>query len=206
LIENFADTFNGETISIPVPSGAPKEVPQIILHDSDKQLRLQIAESRTDFFARCDGGFSRDEFKKRSDLFMSVCEKYRECTQAKVGRIAMVSTRYAERKTPGFAIASHFCRDEFLKEPFNGPESFEIHSHKSYELDGFKVNSWVKCKSGLLVDGRKPVVLVEQDVNTSAEEVDSCDFSNDQIRKFLTLVPAEQDKILSKYFPPKDTQ
>ena len=88
-------------------------------------------------------------------------------------------------------MAQHFCKEKWLTVPFNRPESFEIHAHKRYFFaDRFNVNSWVRCKTGLLVNpDRESIILIEQDINTVAEEMETREFSAEEIKDFFRLVP-----------------
>ena len=99
-------------------------------------------------------------------------------------------------------MVEHFCKSEWLAAPFNRPENFEIHAHKTFQLrDQFKVNSWVRCKTGLEREGSNPVVLCEQDINTVAAETDQETFSTLQMNTFFGMAADELDNILDLYFP-----
>lgn len=200
LMSKFADTFDGDTTVLPLPTDAPSEIPRLILLSSDKKTKLEIAVNRANLFRyRKEGDTVMDE-KKFLEICLDVFKEYINCTSAKVGRLAFVIVKFLENSNPGLTLARHFCKDELMVEPFNRPERFEIHSHKKYEFSDFKVNSWIRCKSGILRKDNVPVILVEQDTNTLSEEIEQNEFDLDQIRNFTELAVEEQKTILHKYF------
>ncbi len=203
LMSDFSDVFNGDTVSIPVPSDAPKEIPSIILYSEDKKMKLEVAENRVNFFK-----YQRDDSEivdpqKMIKLFLEILKVYKTVTQAVIGRLAVVTVKFMKIKEPALELAKHFCREEWIEEPFNRPENFEIHSHKKYSLCAFSVNSWVRCKTGRLTQDKEPIVLVTQDINTLVEELDKKDFKVEDVKKFLDMFIKEQEKIIYKYFPRK---
>lgn len=201
LMSKFFDIFDGNTTVLPVPKDVPKDIPRLILTSSDERIRLDISEARVNLVRYRD----ENDTLIDKDNFWSLCSEvyneYMASTSAKVNRIAFVSIKFLEDGSPGLTLAQSFCKDNLLKEPFNRPENFEIHSHKAYTLESFKVNSWVRCKSGVLKTDKTPIILVEQDINTISDETENNEFSIEDIAKFGSLVDAEQEIILTKYFP-----
>ena len=201
LMSKFSDIFDGNTTVLPVPRDVPKDVPRLILVSSDERIRLDISEARANFVRYRDESdtlIDKDAFWK---LCSDVYKEYMESTSARVNRIAFVSVKFLNDGSPGLTLAQSFCKDNLLEEPFNRPENFEIHSHKIYTFEDFKVNSWVRCKSGVLKANKAPIILVEQDINTISDKTENYEFSLDDITKFVNLVDAEQGIILTKYFP-----
>ena len=68
-------------------------------------------------------------------------------------------------------------------------------------MTDFRINSWVRCKTAKLRADNRPVILVEQDLNTLANEADSRRFEAGQIHAFFQMAAAEADEILRIYFP-----
>jgi hypothetical protein len=203
VLGKWGEVFDSPPISMPLPSDAPSEIPRIILQDSTKNRKLELAPKRANLFwlrqTETDTIILEDYLAFASDV---LCD-YVKMVNGKVGRIAAVFNRYLINPNPGQFLAQHFCKEEWLTAPFDRPASFEIHSRKRYSLaDRFKVNSWVRCKTGLLVkpDG-KSVILTEQDINTIPEEMETREYSDQEIRDFFRLVKKEFDLILSLYFP-----
>lgn len=100
-------------------------------------------------------------------------------------------------------LAEHFCKEEWHKKPLNRPEGFELHAHKKYKLESFNVNSWVRSKTGHLQEEGADVsiALVEQDINTLAEESADRSFTSDEFKQFFSIVLKEFDNILQMYYP-----
>jgi hypothetical protein len=69
----------------------------------------------------------------------------------------------------------------------------------------FEVNSWCRCKTGLVEQGepqaRSPVIIVEQDLNTLAEDMDTREFTVQEIAGFYASMPEELAQMLDLYFP-----
>jgi len=201
LMSNFADSFDGDTVAVPIPGDAPKEIPRIILLSADGKFKLEIAESRVNFFRYRQDDDVRIGINQTLNLCSRILQEYKDCTQATIGRLALVVVKFLEQENPGLALASHFCKDKWIIEPFDRPENFEIHSHKKYTLGRFNVNSWVRCKTGRLTKNNEPIVLVTQDINTLAEELEENNFDIEQVKNFLKIAYKEQEQVLRKYFP-----
>jgi hypothetical protein len=203
VLEKWGEIFDSAPLSMPVPTDAPSEIPRIILQSSDMQKRLELAPKRANLFwlrqAETDTIVLENWLASAPDI---LCE-YVKIASGKVGRIASVLVRFLRNPNPGAFLAQHFCKEKWLVAPFNRPESFEIHSHKKYSLARrFNVNSWVRCKTGIFnKPNQEPIILVEQDINTLAEEMEEREFSDAEIRDFFQLVKQEFDSILSLYFP-----
>lgn len=200
MVGTFGNLFDGETVSLPLPPDAPKEIPRIILQSKDKCWKLEISEMRMNFFGFNQEGKALDS-KKFSENWEKIVGAYLSITSASVGRLAVVSIKCQEVSNPAKTLAEHFCKEKFLVAPFNRPENFELHSHKKYVLEGFEVNSWVRCKTSFLIKDMQPIILVEQDINTLAEKINDIVYPFEKIKKFLEIFIKEQKNILSIYFP-----
>jgi hypothetical protein len=144
--------------------------------------------------------------------FGSVVEKCAEVQEqyvceirTRVARVALIIQRVCPVAHPAQALIQRFCNESSQREPFSRSESFEIHNHKVYvpqrkETD-FPINSWVRCKSAKLATDNRPVILVEQDLNTLANEADARPFEPGPIHAFFQMAAAEADEILRIYFP-----
>ena len=78
-----------------------------------------------------------------------------------------------------------------------------MHAHKRFRLTNeFEVNSWVRNKTGTISgEHPEPIVLVEQDLNTRAEDAERRRFSAEEIARFFSAVSNEFDVILRLYYP-----
>lgn len=117
----------------------------------------------------------------------------------------MVVHRYQASDDPARALSTHFCKPDLLsqdpKGPLNRPENFELHAHKTYKLGRFAINSWMRCKSGVLMgDTAQRIVFVEQDLNTVAEGLQRETYGTGDIEEFFALTIPELDAIARAYF------
>lgn len=209
LLPGWVDLFDAEPISVPAPQGLPREVPRLILESKSGVWRCEIASARINLFWRKPQADAPEQtltqfFSKATTLL----NEYREFLGARVGRIAAVLNRYTQHPTPGLFLARHFCQERWLTGPLNRPGHFELHAHKRFSLaDRFLVNSWVRNKTGQLSAGEenKPVVLVEQDLNTLAEETETKTFTKEDLEGFFAAAVTEFDVILRLYYPEENT-
>jgi hypothetical protein len=202
LVPNWADRFGGEPIVLPGAEGAPRQMPRLILQSADGVWRSEISSERINLFWR---RVTQEEQAPAPTEAVALLQEYREFLGARIGRLAVVLTRAAPHESPATLLAGHFCKAKWLEAPFNRPENFELHSHKRFQLPktSLTVNSWVRSKTGTVSskENPQPVVLVEQDINTLAEEADQRDFNADEIDLFFTAANDEFDVILRLYYP-----
>lgn len=202
LLAEWTGRFDAEPTVIPLPEGVPKEVPKIILESTNRQWRCEVASARMNLFWRrpqtAGVGIGLPEFYQTA---VPLLLQYRDFVACPIRRLAAVVNRYVVNDRPAEYLARHFCQERWLGAPFNRPENFELHAHKRFQLtDGIITNSWVRSKTGKLSDTNSPIVLVEQDLNTLAEEANR-DFAEADIRRFFEGVSLEFDTILNLYFP-----
>lgn len=210
LVEEYSDLFNGDPVVLPpFPADAPKEIPRVILKNSDESQKLQVAISRLDVF------WSRnylenpivniDDFVQEVNRIFSF---YRSITSARFGRLAFVVTRSKISEKPGKELTGHFCKPEWLDNEakvLNRPDGFELHAFKRYVVDTElpKVNSWIRHKTAVVKANHTTpinVILVEQDMNTPQEQLEISDLESER-SIFFSKIPNEMDIILSRYYP-----
>lgn len=200
LVTKFANTFDGDPISIPLPPDAPQEIPRLTLRDSNGKLKFEIAPNRANFFRYCKEDDAAVIEEDVFNLCLPIFDEYIKIVSARVGRLAIVSVKILQHETPGVILAQHFCKDKWLTSN-SEPENFEVHFHRRYGLETFKVNNWLRCKSGILAKENARVVIVEQDINTLSEDLDEKEFNMNQISSFLKNACGEQRHQLAVYFP-----
>jgi hypothetical protein len=205
LLPRWVERFDGEPIVLPLPDAIPKDVPRAVFQSRSGEWRCEFASGRVNLFWRQPPRSSTSQtIDHVYTVFMPLLAEYVTFLDSRVGRFAAVVNRYIEHGEPAKYLATHFCRDRWLSAPFNRPESFELHAHKTFTLSGrFKVNSWVRNKTGkLTTDGaERAIVIVEQDLNTLAEEQESQAFSVDDLGRFFEASRAAFDEILNLYYP-----
>jgi len=205
IFPNWSNRFDGEPTVFPAMEGLPKEVPRVIFQSKSNEWRCEIASARINLFWKKVSLDSSEPalhsfYKDASDLLL----QYIKLNNPRIGRIAAVLNWVSPHESPGLFLANHFCSERWHKSPFNRLGNFELHAHKRFSLGGkFNVNSWVRNKTGYISFGedRKSVVLVEQDLNTLAEESSSTNFSGIQFNEFFLLAAEEFTTILKLYYP-----
>ena len=195
LMENFGDTFDGQSVMLPLPNEVPADVPRITLQNANNKLRLEIAPARVNFFAlkTPDGQIDKKSFL---DQARRIFETYLDTTNAVVGRLGSVLVKYWECEDAGKVLASHFCKTEYLNTVLSRPEKFELHAYKRYSLEKFVVNSWVRSKTK-----DESSIIVEQDLNTLSENIEKENYSKSSMDEFFNLTSTEHESILDRYFP-----
>ena len=201
LMTNFGDVLNGQLATLPLPQDAPAEIPRLTLPSLDARFKLEIAPARVNLFRLRTKGDANVNAAEFLALARRIFQSYIQTVGAVVGRMSSVVVKYNVLNSPGLEIATHFCKDERLKTAFTRPENFEIHAHKSYERQGFHMNSWVRTKSGFLAPQNQPAVVVEHDLNTLHEQLTQNRFTVDDIGRFLQFADEEHESVLALYFP-----
>lgn len=197
---NWAETFDGEPVILPVVPSLPAGVPRLTLTSSDKAWRLQMASHRLDLFWRqmseneepiSQGDFSK-WVKESVYAFLTLQESL------KVVRMAFVIQRFAIQPEPAARLAEYFVRPELRAGPLNKPGDFQVHAHKAYQPASMpKVNSWIRWSTGTLSESSAAGIIVEQDINTLADQDGA--YENEDVSSFFALAPNEADAILAQY-------
>ena len=192
IMESYADKFDGDIVSFPIPDDAPKEIPRLSIFDIQKKYKFETAISRTDFhiFAKepLEIEFNLESYLK---FYFELIQTYIKCTNANIGRMAIVATRYIEKENPTNFLVQYFCDKILVKNKhFDNLNDFELHFRKIISLKKFKINSWVRCKNTLVnLESKKNLdsVLVVQDMNTLSEELESNKYSIQDLKEFINL-------------------
>lgn len=211
LANAFGDYFDAEPFIMPPIADFPPELPQLILKSKDGVLQLLAHSQRLDFHAsyKMDAD---DDIERNNKLFLDVCSRYSDITKATISRLAYVVHRAKEQPNPATELSRHFCQERWTKTAIKRSDNFELHSHKKYKPEAFRtdLNSWMRCKSGVLNKGPKDgktaldAILIEQDLNTTIESADSIEFQQSDIADFFKFSFIESDSILGLYFPGED--
>jgi hypothetical protein len=203
LFPKWGSQYDGAPVILPPIEGLPAEVPRITLKSSNGGLQCEVAASRVGFTFRQSKDSSTLPLEKFFSDSASKMLEYSGTMETRVARLAGILHWKTAVERPGFFLADHFCKKEWMTAPFNRPEAFEIHAHKRFKMGEFLVNSWVRCKSAIASSASEmqPIVLVEQDINTLAEDVPSKVFRKAEIEAFFAKVSTEARTILNLYFP-----
>jgi hypothetical protein len=204
ILSSYAARYNGDVQVLPLPEDIPSEVPRIILQSDPPRWELRASPARIDSMW---GLLALDE--EPGDVVADcaeVLERYVREANVRIGRLALVLSRFTMVDDPATQLIEHFCNDRAIAGPLRRSETFELHNHKRYKPETMneQVNSWVRCKSGRLVSDGSPIINVEQDLNTLEEERETNVFPADQISEFFANASAEADSILLVYFPSEE--
>lgn len=204
VVHRWKGRFDAAPVIIPAGEDIPREDPRIILSSTSGNWRCEIAPMRINlFWRRTDTATAEPTLFEFYAEATRMLNEYREFLNARVGRVAAALNRFVEHATPGLFLARHFCKDRWSSAPLNRPENFELHAHKRYRLAGeFEVNSWVRNKTGTVSgEPSHPIVVVEQKLDTLAEDSDRRRFSAEEIARFFGECSYVLDSILWLYYP-----
>lgn len=204
VLQRYGDIYDGEPISVPMPAQVPTEIPSVILASSDNALRIEVARSQVSlYWYRVEEAapVSLEELSAAfADRLATICEQ----TDGPVGRLGIVVTRRASLDNPGRVLASKYCRDRWIADDgaLNRPEGFELHAHKVFNLTPtVLVNSWMRIRTAQDDEQVYRYVVVQQDINTLAEELMKRNFTRSDIAAILIAAARESEITLAKYFP-----
>jgi len=208
VLDHCSSQFDGDPTVLPIPDGAPIEIPRIILVKTDKSMKLEVAPTRLNLFRykiKDSDRISPENFLNNEAELLNklIADIGADCV-----RVAVVLHRFSPKKEPAKDIAIHFCKKGFVEEPFDRPSAFELHALKNYTfLDSYEVNSWVRIKSGKIKNEKGvsfPMVSAQQDINTLAEPINEKVYSSEDISTFFKNILKEFNKTLKLYFPMKN--
>jgi hypothetical protein len=214
LLTKYESQFDGEPITFPpfeahkgpVPKGAIELQiePRVVLQGQEGKLRLMASPSRLDVSRESDT-ISEEEIVTHLNWACDLGLSYLGFNDAKAGRVACIIHRLCDSEKPAATLSRHFCKEQWISGPLSRPSDFELHAHKRFPLPGlFEVNSWMRFKTVVSRDdtGQKPnAILVEQDLNSLSEQIESREMSQTEIRKFFELAPGEMRHVLEMYMP-----
>lgn len=197
----WGELYDGEPMALPIADTVPPEVATVTLVSQDGRHRLEAARTRVNLFRIRVGEPPLDLDGSETDLALRLVEIF-EGEEAPIGRLAAVATRFADAAQPGLDIAKQFIRPEWIAGPLNRPKTLEIHAHKIFNLtESLQVNSWVRIKTAQRALDLTPIVVVEQDINTLAEERQEREFDRSAAVDFFQRVARELATVLALYFP-----
>ena len=192
LMEAHSQNFEGQHLILGLPPGAPPNMPRFYLGNDQTRYRLQSTPERVDFFGVSSEVTMPVDVSAALKIATEVLCDYAEYGRCVVGRMACILAHVLPTEAPGQAIASQFCRRDWVERAFPRVGDFEVHAHQRLVLQsGLTVNAWIRSKSAVLHSGAGvlatavPVIMVEQDINTLHEELAKHDFASDVIASFF---------------------
>lgn len=202
VLKKFAELFDGEPQAIPLPPDVPADVPRVILKSEKPGYVFQAGPARMS----CSWAAVQEQVATTVIAVGRCSEVMLHCLQSlqpQINRLALIIHRASPADDPATMLIEQFCSKERQAVPFNRSSTFEIHNHKQYLPEGLgvEVNSWVRCRTGMLLKEGRPAVLVEQDLNTVLVPNSATLYDAATAERFYGSMAREADEILSKYFP-----
>lgn len=203
LLEHWGDKFDGKPLSIPLPDNAPPEIPSIVLTNKDSSLKMDVSRQRANVFWNRTSSEVNPDVLSITEEMNGILRDIVKDQGVSAGRLAFILNRFAPVEDVARMLAAHFCKEEWLTTALKLPENFELHVLEKHTLDTgqFNVNSWFRVRTGRIVVDNKSAVLVQQDINTLAEELESQHFELKQIQTFFHEAVKLGDQVLALYFP-----
>lgn len=217
ILPQFADRYDGEFESSPIPpatqtfaipGGERTEIALrfaaagVTLVSADEKWRFQASPLRTDSICNATDGNSLEEICRQCKEPLL---RFPDSQEIQVGRMALVVKRSLEIDKAATSLAAQFCKPELVNEesdrsPLRHSRQFRLENLKRFESPpGCAVNSWVRCYNE--PNDENNSIIIEQDINTLPEELETTAFQADDIDRFFAWLPGEMDRILSLYFP-----
>jgi len=186
ILRRYGEEFSGEMQTLPIPAEMPPEIPRVTLQSADGRKRLNIGPARFDYVWTHDPDVAPTSLAEAIHECEDLLVHYIEEMHVRVGRLGLIVERVCRHENPAQAIIRRFCTPEAQREPFNRSTTFEIHNHKEYtpRYDGvdYQINSWVRCRSAKVKPDDQASIVVVQDINTMAGELDERRFDAEGVR------------------------
>ena len=206
LLADLQGIFNGQITTLPLPPGAPGEIPRITLGSSDEIKSLEAGPERLSILFHAKDG-KIETVDDQVNLALRSLAAYKVALKCRISRLAINVSHIFAIPNPAMVIARYFCKEKLLerRDDFKGAlsrtEKMELHAHKRFDLkEGLTVNSWVRIKTLLQQQDQSTGILVEQDINTLGERANTADFSNDEIDSIIREMFSESRTIMKLYF------
>lgn len=201
--------LSGRVDVLPLPDDVPPEIPRVELGSKDGQWALSSAPARTGVaWVEREPGISPDKLAGVVQQCSGIlCCCFAGETPIRVNRLGFLLTSVLQTEDASRLLIEQFClpkchAEENTASPLRHSQTFQLHNFKSYPspIDKTPLNSWVRCKSASLMPDGAPAIVVEQDLNTSASDLERR-FGDDEMRTYFEMAAEEAQKILRLYFP-----
>ena len=210
VLIKYGAIFSGRVEVLPLPEEVPPEIPRVELGSKDNSWALSAAPART--------SVAWMEWEKIGIHSEQLADKVKDCSEilgccfpedspVRVNRLGILITNVFKTETAPQLLIEQFCVPRChdsgsLQSPLRRSQKFQLHNFKTYKstLDTMPINSWVRCKSGSLGPEGPPAIVVEQDLNTMADESERR-FKADEIQSYFERSVPEAQQILRLYFP-----
>lgn len=196
LLMKFQSWFDGTPLTAPLSSDVPPEIPRVILQSEDLQWGAELGLSRVNFrWVQMQPGqvASLETFRQRFFEFVEYLNEIQDLLR--IGRLAFIVNRYIITDEAPTMLSQTFCKDDVQGRINPNLQNFEIHIHRSTRLrDRYQVNDWTRFKTGALSFPNatpRPILLVEQDINTPGGTINQPVFGLDDVKEFTNAAMTE---------------
>lgn len=202
ILGKYAELYNGNVQTIPLPESAPAEFPRIILQSKDEVFRLEASPSRINFIGENNILSYNKSPKEVITTCTEVLKYYAQAPTVEINRLALVVTWVHNTESSAQLLVEKFCKPELQASIFHQAQNFEVHSYEKSTLEKFSTNVWIRCKATDLIteNNSKKIIMIEQDINTSIEEINHI-FTIEEISEYFDLALTELNRLLELYFP-----
>ena len=153
LMAGYPEHFTGVQFAGDLPPGIPLEVPRIVLLSADLRFRLSAGPARVEITWERREDNDRPDIPDHLTWCSGVFANYLDAFKGSVGKIGCVVRRFAPNPDPALTLARHFCDERWFRsgQALERPDDFVVECANKYVLcDSFIVDSWFKCRSGVL--------------------------------------------------------
>lgn len=140
--------------------------------------------------------------ERSGDFFRDAAESLAailEATHSEAVRLGAVATRYATVDDAASRLSEHFINQERRAEALRRVGNITINAHKEFQLQDFRVNSWVRNRNATISGTSTQVIICENDINTAGDT--SCPIDLRAVKDFFPAAAQEMRNILSIYYP-----
>jgi len=207
MYDKFRNLFDDDILSIPLPEGAPQDLPRVIMKSKNKIWQIDFSNLRVNLRAQLKYDENKDiGLKGFLGTALEIFSKYKDIVKINYGRIAIVVERNFQYEKPGLELVKHFCKDKWINSVLNRPERFELHAYKHYRInDEFpEINSWIRHKGKVeKIDNDRIIgtITLEQDLNTPQEKTNTEDYNIQKIKNYFEVVPIQMEDLIKQYYP-----
>ena len=201
FMEKSGSILDAQPIILPLPEGAPVEIPKFIMRSKDNTKDLQFKVNRIDMalVKPYEVGVSESERKTFEDNAIAWILPFAKEFRVLIDRVGVAIQRALIPEgstTPSEFISQKYCKQDFLDQPFRHAKSFGIHCLKKYNYLGHDINSWVRIQTLDILPSMQKVVGVLNDLNHLPQKTS---LTEEGIKSFIKGTNDESLQILKFY-------
>lgn len=155
--------FVSPAMFIPLPPGAPPEIPRVQMNTADNTWRSSVALNRADYFvATQNAELEENQISAFFDDIVTVSEVLLANTG--IVRLGLVGRIFSEEQEPAKKIAT-----TLLKKAFPNLQETSVKIVERHVKDTFTYNDSYQFDQGIRMDTQQQILIVTRDINTPPE-------------------------------------